>query len=1650
MMFGQHSNGFPMSEQSGSQSNRDYLYLTVNDDTETNTYVPVYGYYCDAYLKCEYVLPASQLTDMTDNTIYGMTFYQYSVANGSWGNAHFIVFMKEVPFTSLMADDGYVGYSESDIVYVGPLDGTQSEMQVQFDTPYNYSGGNLLIGFYNTAIGDYTQSYFYGTYAERACLQGYSYNSMESVSCNSRNFLPKTKFWYVANPYPSPQMVTAVEQNSNNVLVRWYNGTIDWHSYAQSTFNNALGSTISTHPRWGYLYPNGGDYSGMSLMKVGLFSDNLYKAVGGNYTLNVILGGDTPDEGTVVSSLTVNVPVGVDDWVDYTLPNPVYITGNENVWVIWTANTVFSDWPAGLADGTDSNGSWWNGGAGWEQVVDAYGVFTIRCKFMNISGDFSAGDDYSISQENNRASSYYNVWRTDYFNSSTITRIATNVTSNSVVDASWASTSYGVYKWGVSKVYIDGSGLHESSITWSETIDKDMEQYVGVYMSLAVNLPFSNALQDIGITLTNISEPQYAFTYAGTTNSSGFCSWPNVRKGTYSVSTFFNGSDGCPVQDEIEIDGTTNYYIMTNYVPVIGVLQTPPAIYSGEALTITEPVLYNADTWDYYLSSPNGTIVIDYIGQSLDYSYNGWYLHCKASNDCGADFSNSVEITVEDVFSAEINPSPADLGYRPYGCWMAPYEVTIKNNGLPYTINSASISNSFFTISDLTLPVTLVEHGDELPIAIQTGNGIGVKTGTMVVQGSTSMGNSELTLSVSATGYYPICPDVWETAREVNYYPYAETLLASGNSLYDNYRLPGNGKDGPDAVFKLTFDHDVALYATVTSEANSKIAVYPEDFNGLGGPDLNNVIEIPAETPNEFYDSFEDGFSNWQTLDVLAGGGTWLHSENNPGGYSYYSDYAHTGLCFALCYSYTDFIGAYNTNSYMYTAQKYMISDNSILSFWYDYANDTYPEPFSVCIATVDNPTAGDFIDIWSNVIKTGDSRYFNWHNVTIDLSEYAGTAVYLAFHDENYDGYEIWIDDVELTAGSKGTRIQSQILYDQAQFVTHPGGYNGHDMSKLQPGLTTLGPNMRYQAGYYIGDDFVLKDKSTITGFQVYAYQTGSSTTSTITGLYAQIYDGDPNHGGNIIWGNTTDNLLTSTEWTGCYRTLDPPDSNRPIMSVTAENLNIHLPAGKYWLVYSAIGALSSGPWGVPRTILGETNTGDGVQLVGSEWHYLYDDGNSTPYGTTFQVYGYETGDTFVSIDNLSLAAGTYYLVASSTADEFTVSINTDDETLPLETQEIEFTEGWNWLSTNIECRDRDALSLLQNGLKDNGILLKSRYDFNQYDGSTHSWNGSLEAIYNEQMYQVKVNNACSFALNGYLANPSSHPITIASGWNWIGYLPSNSQSVSTALNSVSPVPGDIIKSRFAFSYYIEGMGWYGTLNTLEPGVGLMYRSMASSSKVLTYPDDSKSIEMKENVTFSDNHWQPNVSEYPSTMLVIADVELDEHALLGTNYEVAAFVGDECRGTARLMPSPVSDSYLALFTIAGDPAEKLVFRLYDSNEGVENPGWSLEKLSFEKDGVMGTIEEPIRLHFVSAPESFTIFPNPVKAGQPVRVELGSLSREQTECYIEVTNALGSVVYSTTTTSYPIILEAALSSGIYLVKVITAADKVCYGKLIVE
>jgi hypothetical protein len=146
--------------------------------------------------------------------------------------------------------------------------------------------------------------------------------------------------------------------------------------------------------------------------------------------------------------------------------------------------------------------------------------------------------------------------------------------------------------------------------------------------------------------------------------------------------------------------------------------------------------------------------------------------------------------------------------------------------------------------------------------------------------------------------------------------------------------------------------------------------------------------------------------------------------------------------------------------------------------------------------------------------------------------------------------------------------------------------------------------------------DDFEVCTPMLVDEVELYAYQTGSTTTSTITGMYIAFYDLDPN-GNPPMLGSPTlvndqfawlGNPVANT-FSGVYRDLETPPgaTNRPIMRIRVricdDNGNpttmTFLPGTTYWIGRQFSGSLASGPWAPPLCSDNQPVTGNAKQRV-------------------------------------------------------------------------------------------------------------------------------------------------------------------------------------------------------------------------------------------------------------------------------------------------------------------------------------------------------------------------------------------------------------------------------------------------------------------
>ena len=294
--------------------------LTVYDGTTTNGRVPVYGFYADAYNKCEFVMPASVLTGMSGSNISAMKFYT-SESAVNWGDAQFQVFMKEVTDETISAFSG-----PGTVVYEGALSIENGEMNVEFTTPYTYNGGNLLIGFYQPVTGKYVSAQFYGETVTGASISGYSYSSIDAISATQRDFLPKTTFTYASG---SGGGAFAEVQVGSGDLIKNYLPTYNLYNYSvtQQIYTASEIGQAGSINSIAYYCTSNARARNLDIYLVHTSKDAF----------------DSTTDWIVVSEsdkvFSGNVDFAYDAWTTITLDKPFNYNGTDNLCVIVDDNT---------------------------------------------------------------------------------------------------------------------------------------------------------------------------------------------------------------------------------------------------------------------------------------------------------------------------------------------------------------------------------------------------------------------------------------------------------------------------------------------------------------------------------------------------------------------------------------------------------------------------------------------------------------------------------------------------------------------------------------------------------------------------------------------------------------------------------------------------------------------------------------------------------------------------------------------------------------------------------------------------------------------------------------------------------------------------------------------------------------------------------------------------------------------------------------------------------------------------------------------------------------------------------------------------------------------------------------------------------------
>lgn len=398
---------------------------------------------------------------------------------------------------------------------------------------------------------------------------------------------------------------------------------------------------------------------------------------------------------------------------------------------------------------------------------------------------------------------------------------------------------------------------------------------------------------------------------------------------------------------------------------------------------------------------------------------------------------------------------------------------------------------------------------------------------------------------------------------------------------------------------------------------------------------------------------------------------------------------------------------------------------------------------------------------------------------------------------------------------------------------------------------------------------------------------------------------------------------------------------------------------------------------------------------------------------------------------------------------------------------RDVAIGDGWNWMSFNLAFPDPELNAALASLNHPENDLMTGQNAFAVHLNGA-GWIGSLMDLDNMSMYIYRGDQADTLKMLGAVIDPSTTPIPVVAGWNWIGYIPSYSLSVNGALSSLSPQTGDLIKSQSSFAQYINSdFGWIGNLKYMQPPLG--YQLKLSVPGSLLYPPPNTNLMDGNNgdrglsaepvLSFRSNppvseFWVVDPTQFEYTTTLIGMLKVNEENVTTATMELGVFAGNEVRGSAKAIYIEPLQSYLFFLTAyANTSGEQLHYKLYDSSDG------SIQDLAelqyFTPDLHQGSIQSPIPFTLntsgtneLAAEQSFDVQPNPfhtetrfrfaLKKKQEVVLTISDISGKQvSHKRIKANRGMNSRVWKGRSDA-----GTALAPGIYFVRLQTETGSV--------
>jgi hypothetical protein len=502
-----------------------------------------------------------------------------------------------------------------------------------------------------------------------------------------------------------------------------------------------------------------------------------------------------------------------------------------------------------------------------------------------------------------------------------------------------------------------------------------------------------------------------------------------------------------------------------------------------------------------------------------------------------------------------------------------------------------------------------------------------------------------------------------------------------------------------------------------------------------------------------------------------------------------------------------------------------------------------------------------------------------------------------------------------------------------------------------------TVGPDLTYNSD----DTFVAK----ISGNPNYTVNFAAGNGGSLTGITTQTIE----YGGNCTAVEAIpDDDYQFVNWTGTGGFVTT--TNNPL---TVTNVTANMMITAHFLFSNTAGWVPLEDLQYNMIVYGKAFNGNSPAAVG-DWLGAFGPGGTSDCRAIAAVQS--NGNYYITIGSNETSGETIVFQlwplpsgpAIDGSESITFIENGVYEGLPLHFgprgQNFALLNGWNWISFNTLPSDT-SFNAVFGSLTGQIEQVKSQNQAAIYTGG--NWIGDLtdmSGIANGIMYKVKTNQACAFNVTG-MTVPFNTPLSLVTGWNWTAYLPTLSQPVQDAVNSIF-TPVSQVKSQTQSVIKI-GSILFGDLTQMEPNKG--YLILMNQAGVLVYPQGESTFPLQSAgktaaIKAPAVSW-PMIKGNQYNMVALGRVYFEGKPVNTPGYYLGSIGPNGANDGRSLSPVNTDGTYFA--TVLGNTAgETIKFKLINSNKGKTYD--AAGTLVFQPDGLTTGLDLKARSIKVTAP----------------------------------------------------------------------------------